>query len=457
MMNLSVIVLAAGLGTRMRSEVPKVLHPLCGKPMLHYVLEALSPLKPEEIIVVVNKSHKELKDYLGERVKIAIQDKALGTGHALKAGLKELKDSGTVLVINGDTPLIKAETLKTFIKLHSKDRNSLSLLSFFPSDPSAYGRIIRNGNGKVIAIKEKTDLTPEELNIREVNSGIYLMEPPILSLVNLIKKNPLKGEYYLTDIVSITLKKGLKVDAYCLGDETEFMGINTRKELSTASAIMRKRINENLMLQGVTMIDPKNTYIESDVKVGMDTTIYPGVFIEGKTTIGKNCIIHSNVRIVNSVIGDGVTIKDSSVIEDSVIKDNVTIGPFAHLRPGSVISENVKIGNFVEIKKSIIGEGTKAMHLSYIGDAEVGRNVNIGAGTITCNYDGFKKHKTIIEDNVFIGSDTQLVAPVKVSKGAYIGAGSTITKDVPPECLAITRTPQRHIPDWVKKRKKGKD
>jgi len=456
-MNLSVIVLAAGLGTRMRSEVPKVLHPLCGKPMLHYVLEALSPLKPEEIIVVVNKSHKELKDYLGERVKIAIQDKALGTGHALKASLKELKDSGTVLVINGDTPLIKAETLKTFIKLHSKDRNSLSLLSFFPSDPSAYGRIIRNGNGKVIAIKEKTDLTPEELNIREVNSGIYLMEPHVLSLVNLIKKNPLKGEYYLTDIVSITLKKGLKVDAYCLGDETEFMGINTRKELSTASAIMRKRINENLMLQGVTMIDPENTYIESDVKVGMDTTIYPGVFIEGKTTIGKNCIIHSNVRIVNSVIGDGVTIKDSSVIEDSVIKDNVTIGPFAHLRPGSVISENVKIGNFVEIKKSIIGEGTKAMHLSYIGDAEVGRNVNIGAGTITCNYDGFKKHKTIIEDNVFIGSDTQLVAPVKVSKGAYIGAGSTITKDVPPECLAITRTPQRHIPDWVKKRKKGKD
>jgi bifunctional UDP-N-acetylglucosamine pyrophosphorylase/glucosamine-1-phosphate N-acetyltransferase len=457
MMNLSVIVLAAGLGTRMRSEVPKVLHPLCGKPVLHYVLEALSPLKPEEIIVVVNKSHKELKDYLGERVKIAIQDKALGTGHALKAGLKELKDSGTVLVINGDTPLIKAETLKTFIKLHSKDRNSLSLLSFFPSDPSAYGRIIRNGNGKVIAIKEKTDLTPEELNIREVNSGIYLMEPHVLSLVNLIKKNPLKGEYYLTDIVSITIKKGLKVDAYCLGDETEFMGINTRKELSTASAIMRKRINENLMLQGVTMIDPENTYIESDVKVGMDTTIYPGVFIEGKTTIGKNCIIHSNVRIVNSVIGDGVTIKDSSVIEDSVIKDNVTIGPFAHLRPGSVISENVKIGNFVEIKKSIIGEGTKAMHLSYIGDAEVGRNVNIGAGTITCNYDGFKKHKTIIEDNVFIGSDTQLVAPVKVSKGAYIGAGSTITKDVPPECLAITRTPQRHIPDWVKKRKKGKD
>jgi bifunctional UDP-N-acetylglucosamine pyrophosphorylase/glucosamine-1-phosphate N-acetyltransferase len=457
MMNLSVIVLAAGLGTRMRSEVPKVLHPLCGKPVLHYVLEALSPLKPEEIIVVVNKSHKELKEYLGERVKIAIQDKALGTGHALKAGLKELKDSGTVLVINGDTPLIKAETLKTFIKLHSKDRNSLSLLSFFPSDPSAYGRIIRNGNGKVIAIKEKTDLTPEELNIREVNSGIYLMEPHVLSLVNLIKKNPLKGEYYLTDIVSITIKKGLKVDAYCLGDETEFMGINTRKELSTASAIMRKRINENLMLQGVTMIDPENTYIESDVKVGMDTTIYPGVFIEGKTTIGKNCIIHSNVRIVNSVIGDGVTIKDSSVIEDSVIKDNVTIGPFAHLRPGSVISENVKIGNFVEIKKSIIGEGTKAMHLSYIGDAEVGRNVNIGAGTITCNYDGFKKHKTIIEDNVFIGSDTQLVAPVKVSKGAYIGAGSTITKDVPPECLAITRTPQRHIPDWVKKRKKGKD
>jgi bifunctional UDP-N-acetylglucosamine pyrophosphorylase/glucosamine-1-phosphate N-acetyltransferase len=457
MMNLSVIVLAAGLGTRMRSEVPKVLHPLCGKPVLHYVLKALSPLKPEEIIVVVNKSHKELKDYLGERVKIAIQDKALGTGHALKAGLKELKDSGTVLVINGDTPLIKAETLKTFIKLHSKDRNSLSLLSFFPSDPSAYGRIIRNGNGKVIAIKEKTDLTPEELNIREVNSGIYLMEPHVLSLVNLIKKNPLKGEYYLTDIVSITIKKGLKVDAYCLGDETEFMGINTRKELSTASAIMRKRINENLMLQGVTMIDPENTYIESDVKVGMDTTIYPGVFLEGKTTIGKNCIIHSNVRIVNSIIGDGVTIKDSSVIEDSVIKDNVTIGPFAHLRPGSVISENVKIGNFVEIKKSIIGEGTKAMHLSYIGDAEVGRNVNIGAGTITCNYDGFKKHKTIIEDNVFIGSDTQLVAPVKVSKGAYIGAGSTITKDVPPECLAITRTPQRHIPDWVKKRKRRKD
>jgi len=456
-MNLSVIVLAAGLGTRMRSEVPKVLHSLCGKPMLHYVLEALKPLKPEEIIVVVNKSHKELQEYLRDSVKTAIQDKALGTGHALKAGLKELKGATTVLVINGDTPLIKSETLKTFIKLHRKDRNSLSLLSFYPSNPSAYGRIIRDENGKVIAIKEKTDITSEEFDIREVNSGIYLMEPHVLNLVDLIKKNPLKGEYYLTDIVNLTFKQGMKINAYCLGDETEFMGINTKTELSTASAIMRKRINENLMLQGVTIIDPQNTYIESDVKIGPDTIIYPGVFIEAKTTIGKNCTIHSNVRIVNSTIGDNVIIKDSSVIEDSVIKDNASIGPFAHLRPGSIISENVKIGNFVEIKKSIIGEGTKAMHLSYIGDAEVGRNVNIGAGTITCNYDGFKKHKTIIEDNVFVGSDSQLVAPVKVSKGAYIGAGSTITKDVPPKCLAITRVPQRHIPDWVKKRKKEKD
>ncbi len=453
-MELNVVILAAGLGTRMKSDIPKILHPLCGIPMIQYVIEAARSLRPRELITVINNDHEDVKNFLKGKTSIAIQKKPLGTADALKAALGAIKKELPVLVMNGDTPLIRARSLKELIHLHRKDRNSISLLSFIAKEPSSYGRLIRDAGGNVIAIREFIDASSEEKEIKEVNSGIYLIEPEALTLLRHIKKNPNKGEFFLTDIVSIGAKRGLKIRAYPLAEEEELIGINTRKELSCAESIMRQRINEALMLEGITMINPDNTYIEKDVKIGRDTVIYPGVCIEGRSTIGGGCIIYHNVRILNSVVGDRVIIKDSSVIEDSIIKEGAVIGPFAHLRPGTEIERNVKIGNFVEVKKSIIGEGTKAMHLSYIGDAEIGRNVNIGAGTITCNYDGFKKHKTIIEDNVFIGSDTQLVAPVKVSSGAYIGAGSTITKDVPPDCLALSRTPQRHIEGWAEKHRK---
>ncbi len=456
-MNLNVIILAAGLGTRMKSDIPKVLHPLCGTPMIQYVIDTVKKLRPEEIVTVINKDHKPLKELLKDKTSIAIQKKALGTADALRTGIRTIKKRAPILVINGDTPLVRLETLKRFIKLHRAEQSPISILSFITEAPSSYGRIIRDKAGDVIAIREQIDATPEERKIKEVNSGIYIIEPEALELLRFIKKNIKKGEYFLTDIVSIGVRRGLKVRAYPVAEEEDLLGINTRKELSIASAIMRKRINEGFMLEGVTIINPENTYIEKDVRIGRDTVIYPGVHIEGKSVIGDRCIIYQNVRISNSIIGNLVVIKDSSVIEESVIKDGSQIGPFAHLRPGTCIEKNVKIGNFVEVKKSSIGEGTKAMHLTYIGDAEIGRNVNVGAGTITCNYDGFKKYKTIIEDDVFIGSDTQLVAPVRIKQGAYIGAGSTITKDVPEHSLALSRTPQRHIPEWAKKhRQKAK-
>lgn len=450
-MNLNIVILAAGLGTRMKSDIPKILHPLCGIPMIQYVIESTKKLKPEKIVTVINKTHEGVKEFLKDKTAIAIQEKARGTADALKASLQVLKDDLPVMVLNGDTPLIKDNTLKTLFKLHKKDQNAISVLSFFAKEPSSYGRIIRDRNGNLIAIREAVDATAEEKKINEVNSGIYIIEPEALRLLKLIKRNKQKNEYFLTDLISICSKKEMKIRAYALAEEEELIGINTRKELSLASSILRKRINEAHMLEGVTIINPEHTYIEKDVRIGRDTVIYPGVHIEGKSVIGRGCILLPNVRVSNSIIGDNVIIKDSSVIEDSVIQDNCQIGPFAHLRPESKIAKNVKIGNFVEIKKSTVGEGTKAMHLTYIGDAEIGRNVNVGAGTITCNYDGFKKHKTIIEDNVFIGSDTQLVAPVRIKQGAYIGAGSTITKDVPEDSLAISRSPQRHIPEWAKK------
>ncbi|MCX7793896.1 MAG: bifunctional UDP-N-acetylglucosamine diphosphorylase/glucosamine-1-phosphate N-acetyltransferase GlmU [Thermodesulfovibrionales bacterium] len=458
-MNLNIIILAAGLGTRMKSDLPKILHPLCGIPMIQYIIETAKKLNPEEIVTVINRNHADVRDFLKEMSSIAIQEKPLGTADALKAGIKHVKKDLPVMVINGDTPLVKEETLKNLYRIHKKDRNSLSLLSFLSKEPLFYGRIIRDKEGNVIAIRETVDATQAEKEINEVNSGIYIIEPEVLGLINLIKKNKNKKEYFLTDLISISARKGLKVRAYAIAEEEELLGINTRKELSIASAIMRRRINEGHMLEGVTIINPENTYIERDVKIGRDTVIYPGVHIEGKSIIGRGCTIYQNVRISNSILGDNVIIKDSSIIEDSLINEGCQIGPFAHLRPGSKIERNVRIGNFVEVKKSIIGEGTKAMHLSYIGDAEIGKNVNVGAGTITCNYDGFKKHKTIIEDNVFIGSDSQLVAPVRIRRGAYIGAGSTITKDVPEDSLAISRTQQKHIPDWAKKHreKAGKD
>lgn len=456
-MKLATVILAAGLGKRMKSDIPKVLHNVLGKPMIQYVVDSVKRLGAKNNIVVIGPHTEGIKNTLaGYPVRFVMQERPLGTGDALKRAAEFLKGfEGTVLVLNGDTPLIEASMLRRFLKMHDRKKEDISLISFMAEGEHSYGRIIRE-DGEVISIIEDKDATAEQKKIREVNSGIYAIESKVLNLLGEIRINKRKGEYYLTDIVGIAVKGGYKVGAYILGSEAELTGINTRKELCNACLYMRDRIVDRLMDKGVYIMDKNSVFIHPDVKIGRDTIIYPNVFIEGKTMIGKGCIIFPNTRLIDSRLGNGVTIKDSTVIESSVIKDNSTIGPFAHLRPDSVIESSCKIGNFVEIKKSSIGKGTKASHLSYLGDAEIGSNVNIGAGTITCNYDGKEKHKTIIEDGVFIGSDTQLVAPVRIGKGAYIGAGSTITEDVPCKSLALSRVRQRNINGWVTKRQKNR-
>ena len=452
---LLVLVLAAGLGTRMKSSISKVLHKLNGKPMISHVLETTDKLKPAKTLIVAGRHNmRELKEMFPDH-EIALQGNPLGTAHAVLCGVKRLNDfKGDLLVLNGDTPLITAETIKGFISRHRRARNHLSIISFMASDPTGYGRIIRDRRKTPILIREEKDASPSEREIREVNSGVYLIKGDALGLLKRIKKNPLKGEYYLTDILELAHLKGYRCGVYPLGVEEEFLGINTKEELLRAQRLLRQRIVMKWVERDVAFIDEERVYISADAVIGPGTTIYPGVHIEGKTSIGKGCVIYPNVRIADSQIGDGVQLKDSSVIESALIDSDVVVGPFARVRPGSVIKKSARIGNFVEIKASVIGEGTKAQHLSYIGDAEVGEDVNVGAGTITCNYDGEKKHKTIIEKGVFIGSDTQFVAPVRIGRCSYIGAGSTITEDVPEFSLALSRVRQKNLKNWVKKRKK---
>lgn len=456
-MNLSTVILAAGLGTRMKSSTPKLLHLVCGKPIIKYVVDAVAALKADKNIIVVGSDNKEIRAALtGYPFTFAIQKKQKGTADALKAAVRKLENfDGTILVLNGDTPLIDPSTLQKFLKIHSRNKEDISIISFMVEGSNSYGRIIRDGK-RVRAIIEDRDADKEQKKIKEVNSGIYVIKNHILKLLSEIKMNRKKGEYHLTDIIDIAVKKGCRIAAHILGNETELTGINTREELYKAGHYLSNKIVTGWMNKGVSFIDKTSVFIHPEAEIGMDTIIYPNVHIEGKTIIGNDCVIYPNTRIANSIIGNSVVIKDSTIIESSTIKDKAAVGPFAHLRPGSVIGSFSKIGNFVEIKKAVVGDGTKASHLSYLGDAEIGKGVNIGAGTITCNYDGEVKHKTVIEDNAFIGSDTQLVAPVKVGKGAYVGAGSTITEDVPPLSLAVSRTAQVNIENWaLRKHKKG--
>lgn len=449
-MSLAVIVLAAGLGTRMKSATPKVLHPLLGKPVINHVLDAVQPLNPAKTIVVVNPQGTSVREALaGRNITFAVQKAMKGTGDAVKAAARSLAGfTGTVLIVNGDTPLLAAESLRRFVKLHAVRRESVSLLSFLAEPPHEYGRILRE-RGQMVGIVENRDATDEQRTIREVNSGVYALQSEALALLKRIRVNASKGEYYLTDIVGIAVRQGLKVGAHIIGSASEYAGINTREDLHAAGLILRRTIASRWMLNGVTIMDQDTAFIDPSAQIGMDTVIYPGVHIEGKTVIGARCVIYPNCRISNCIIGDDVAVKDATVMEDSIISNHAAIGPFAHIRPATVVGEKAKIGNFVEIKKTRIGTGAKASHLSYIGDAEVGADVNIGAGTITCNYDGVNKHRTVLEDGVFIGSDTQLVAPVTVGKGAYVGAGSTITKDVPALALGLSRTKQINIEGWV--------
>lgn len=458
-MNTACVILAAGLGKRMNSSLPKVLHKICGMPMLQHVINAAQRLRPEKNIVVVGQHSERIKKEIPEaRLFFVRQEEPKGTGDALMSAASALRGfNGTVLVLNGDTPLITVKTLKKFIACSAKNEDALSILSFIAEDPSAYGRILRDNSGKALGIAEDKDASYEQRQIREVNSGFYAISSACMELLKKIRLNKAKGEYYLTDLLGIAADRNLKTGVYCIGSEAELMGVNNRRDLFRAECLMQAKIINNLVDKGVNFIDTASVYIQPEVKIGQDTTIYPNVYLEGHTKIGSGCIIYPNVRIMDSIIGDNAAIKDSSVIEDSEVRHKAQIGPFAHIRPGSLIGSAAKIGNFVEIKKTVIGDRAKASHLSYIGDASVGKDVNIGAGTITCNYDGQKKHKTVISDKVFIGSDTQLIAPVKIGRGAYVGAGSTITRDVPPEALAISRVRQENIEGWaIKKQALGK-
>ncbi|MBI4228984.1 MAG: bifunctional UDP-N-acetylglucosamine diphosphorylase/glucosamine-1-phosphate N-acetyltransferase GlmU [Deltaproteobacteria bacterium] len=455
-MSVVALVLAAGKGKRMKSSLPKVLHPVLGQPIISYVIEEVKKISPEKTVLVVGYGADDVKKALdSEQLSYVMQSRQLGTAHAVLSTRQELDGyNGTVVILYGDSPLIRFETLRNFINTHRKGKSSLSILTARVSKPHGYGRIIRNGRGEVTDIVEEKDATPEQKTLDEINSGIYCVESDFLwnALDQIDKKNNQK-EYYLTDIVGIASRSGIRVKGLNLNVEEEIIGINNRIELYHAEEIMRKRINENLMLSGVTIIDPEQTFISPQVSIGIDTVVYPHSFIYGKTKIGSKCKIGPSVWIQGAEIEDDTTIGFSSFIEESSIGANVMIGPFAHIRPGSQIMGGAKIGSFVEIKKSIIGTSSKVPHLSYVGDATVGKSVNIGAGTITCNYDGFQKHETIIEDDVFIGSDTMLVAPVRVGRSATTGAGSTITKDVESKSLAIGRAKQITIKNWKRKPK----
>jgi bifunctional UDP-N-acetylglucosamine pyrophosphorylase/glucosamine-1-phosphate N-acetyltransferase len=455
-MEIAAVVLAAGLGTRMNSSLPKVLHLIHGKSMLQQVLNVLKELRPQKVLVVVGKHGEEIKKYITDTEKIffILQKEARGTGDALKKALPPLAEfRNTILVMNGDTPLITRETLRKFLVLHKKKRNALSVLSFLSRDPVSYGRIVRESSGSVVRIIEERDTTSAQKEIKEVNSGVYAIEHNALKLVNEIKMNKSKGEYYLTDIVHIARDRGMKIGAFAIGSEDELTGVNTPDELEKVRRILKDRIIKRFTESGVNFIDPASVHISMNIHIGKGTTIYPNVYIEGDSRIGKGCTIYPNVRIVDSIVGDHATIKDSTLIESSLIRERASVGPFSHLRPESEICKGARIGNFVEVKKSRVGSGSKALHLTYLGDSIIGKNVNIGAGTITCNYDGYKKHITTIEDKVFIGSDSQLIAPVKIGKGAYVGAGSTITQDVPQKALALSRVQQKNIEGWAIRKK----
>jgi bifunctional UDP-N-acetylglucosamine pyrophosphorylase/glucosamine-1-phosphate N-acetyltransferase len=452
---IATIVLAAGKGTRMKSDLVKVLHPLLGVPMLFYPIDlSLNKIKAEKTIVVVGYQADRIKGMFKDpRIHFAIQEDQLGTGHAVFQATPFLKTFvGTVLILCGDVPLVKAETLYSFIDAFRENDTTLSVLTALVENPSGYGRIIRNPQGWLERIVEEKDASGEERLIREINTGIFCVESPyLIDGLSKIGKGNAQGEYYLTDLVQIAWDRGLRCSAHMVADPLEVMGINTRVDLAIAHEALRQEKLRDLMLCGVTVIDPKTTYVDRAVGVGKDTILYPSCNLQGTTKIGERCIIEPNSKILDSEIGNEVTVRSHSVITESKIEDGASIGPFSHLRPLSEVKAKAKIGNFVEVKKSVIGKGSKANHLSYIGDSILGEEVNIGAGTITCNYDGFEKHQTVIGDRVFVGSNVELVAPVKVGDRSSIGAGTTVTKDVPEGALAISRVKQKNIKGWSKK------
>src|SRR5262245_48215001 len=454
--DIHIVVLAAGQGTRMKSQWPKVVHKLAGKPLIEHVLQTAQTLTPKTVTLVIGHGAEAVRSLVGKQQNIAfaLQEPQLGTAHALQQAESHLVGkSGTLVLLSGDVPMLKGSTLRRLVDTHQSAGAAATVVTAVIDRPYGYGRIVRT-KGRIARIVEERDASPEVRQIREINGGIYAFDlGPLFEALRGIAAQNTQGEFYLTDLIAIYRRRKLRVETLPVDNPQEIRGINSRTELAELSRIVRQTKNEELMAAGVTIIDPATTYIDPDVQVGPDTVIHPGVAIEGQTRIGAACEIHSNVRIVDSEIADKAVIQNFCLILGSRIAENASVGPFAHLRPESVVGEGAKIGNFVELKKTTLGPGSKANHLAYLGDATIGAKVNVGAGTITCNYDGTSKHQTVIEDEAFIGSDTQLIAPVRIGKGAYVGAGSSITEDVPPGALGIARGRQTNVAGWVERKK----
>jgi len=446
------VILAAGKGTRMKSDLPKVLHKVAGISMLEHVFRSVSAIEPEKTVTVIGHKAELVEQVLAGQTEFVRQTEQLGTGHAVMMAEPVLENlTGQTLVIAGDTPLITGESLKNLIDFHINHKNVATILTAEADNPFGYGRIVRNQHGEVIKIVEQKDASDFEQQIKEINTGTYVFDNArLFEALKNINTNNAQGEYYITDVIGIFRENGEKVGAYTLKDFDESLGVNDRVALATAESIMRRRINQQHMINGVSFVNPDATYIDVDVEIAPEVQIEANVTLKGQTKIGAETILTNGTYIVDSEIGERAVIT-RSMIEESSLADGVTVGPYAHIRPGSSLAKDVHVGNFVEVKGSSIGENTKAGHLTYIGNAEVGANVNFGAGTITVNYDGQKKYKTIIGDNVFVGSNSTIIAPVELGDNSLVGAGSTITKDVPADAIALGRGRQINKEDYAKR------
>lgn len=452
-MSLNAIILAAGEGTRMKSKTPKVLHKVVGKSMVEHVVDAADEVGCTRKIVVVGSGRENVEAYLSKlEVTFVHQEERLGSGHAVMVCDEEIHPDEDVLILCGDTPLIQGKTLQKLIDAHKKNNNACTVLTAELEEPFGYGRIVRDSSGNVLKIVEEKDADTAVKQIKEINSGIYCFKGDLLkTYLKKIDNNNSQKEYYLTDMLELLNAAGFPVGTAVVDDFDDLRGVNSRLQLSESEAIFRKRINDYWMQEGVTFIDPSQTYIEKSVRIGRDTILYPGTHLSGKTIIGEDCEVGPNAHLDNVILGNAVSVKESTLM-DSSVDERTTVGPYAYVRPGCKIGTDVKIGDFVEVKNSSIGNGTKISHLTYVGDAEVGERVNLGCGVVFVNYDGKNKFKTVVEDDSFVGCNVNLVSPVTVEKGAYVAAGSTITKNVPAGALGVARQRQTNIEGWVERK-----